>query len=195
MSNITQTEFAAVPARGTVVVKRVLPGPIDRVWAYLTEPEKRAKWFAGGAMDLRIGGEVKLYFDHSNITDEPTPEKHKCHTNLESLGHITQLESPRLLAYTWWEQDDDKSEIIFELTPQGSNVLLEITHVRLSDRGYMISVASGWQLHVDILEDILRERAKRPFWSRLEELKEINGGRITPEMAPESDPETADSKA
>src|SRR5690606_39019955 len=34
--------------RQTVRFRRVLPGPIERVWAYLTEADKRAKWFAGG---------------------------------------------------------------------------------------------------------------------------------------------------
>src|SRR5262245_18404599 len=30
---------------GAISFMRVLPGPIERVWAYLTEPEKRGKWF------------------------------------------------------------------------------------------------------------------------------------------------------
>ena len=28
---------------------RILPGPIERVWEYLTDSEKRARWFGGGA--------------------------------------------------------------------------------------------------------------------------------------------------
>ncbi|MEQ8750919.1 MAG: hypothetical protein RIC52_14200 [Amphiplicatus sp.] len=32
--------------------ERLLPGPIERVWAYLTEPEKRAEWFAGGVTEM-----------------------------------------------------------------------------------------------------------------------------------------------
>ena len=30
----------------TVRFERLLPGPIERVWAYLTESEKRRKWLA-----------------------------------------------------------------------------------------------------------------------------------------------------
>ena len=33
-------------------LQRRLPGPIERVWAYLTEPDKRATWLAGGPMGL-----------------------------------------------------------------------------------------------------------------------------------------------
>ena len=42
---------------GTIRFERLLPGPIERVWAYLTESDKRAKWLAAGDMDLRPGGE------------------------------------------------------------------------------------------------------------------------------------------
>jgi len=37
---------------------RILPGPIERIWEYLTDPEKRARWFAGGPRDLLMGDEV-----------------------------------------------------------------------------------------------------------------------------------------
>ena len=30
------------PEQATVRLERMLPGPIERVWAYLVEPEKRA---------------------------------------------------------------------------------------------------------------------------------------------------------
>jgi hypothetical protein len=32
---------------------RILPGPIERVWDYLTDSEKRGRWFAGGPMEPR----------------------------------------------------------------------------------------------------------------------------------------------
>ena len=34
----------------TLTVERTLPGPIERVWAYLTEPDKRARWLGGGVL-------------------------------------------------------------------------------------------------------------------------------------------------
>ena len=34
---------------------RTLPGPIERIWDYLTDSEKRSRWFAGGPMELRPG--------------------------------------------------------------------------------------------------------------------------------------------
>jgi uncharacterized protein YndB with AHSA1/START domain len=63
--------------QGTVRLERLLPGPIERVWAYLTESDKRATWFAGGTFDLRVGGRADLHFDHSNISSEKTPDEYK----------------------------------------------------------------------------------------------------------------------
>ena len=40
-------DLATATATDTVRLERLLPGPIERVWAYLTEPDKRATWFAG----------------------------------------------------------------------------------------------------------------------------------------------------
>lgn len=39
-------EFGVVTEPGTVRFERVLPGPIERVWAYLTESEKRRSYSA-----------------------------------------------------------------------------------------------------------------------------------------------------
>lgn len=56
--------------------ERMLPGPIGRVWEYLTDADKREQWLATGEMDLRVGGKVELVFNHDNITpyDEKPPE-------------------------------------------------------------------------------------------------------------------------
>ena len=35
-------DYGVVTAPDTVKIERMLPGPIERVWAYLTDPAKRA---------------------------------------------------------------------------------------------------------------------------------------------------------
>ena len=80
-------------------------------------------------------------------------------------GRVIRCDPPRLLSYTWGEGTQGASEVTFELTPRGSEVLLVITHHRLPDRKGMVGVASGWDAHVGILEDVLNTRAPRPFWS------------------------------
>ena len=61
----TNDEPGRFTAPGEVVFVRQLPGPIERVWAFLTEPGKRARWLAGGPMELRVGGRVELQFRRS----------------------------------------------------------------------------------------------------------------------------------
>jgi hypothetical protein len=63
-------EFAVVVGPGTVRLERLLPGPVGRVWAYLTDPALRATWLAGGPMELRVGGLVDLVYDHALISSE-----------------------------------------------------------------------------------------------------------------------------
>src|SRR3546814_2005864 len=53
---------------GMLRFERVLDAPLETVWAWLTEPEKRKLWFADGPMELREGGAVELVFDHDHLS-------------------------------------------------------------------------------------------------------------------------------
>ncbi|HWL08474.1 MAG TPA: SRPBCC family protein [Planctomicrobium sp.] len=166
------SDYGKAIRKDTVRIERLLPGPIERVWAYLTESEKRSKWLASGEMELRIGGKVQLRFLHSSLTphQEPTPERFKnmdCGVGFD--GTVTECDPPYLLAYTW---GGETSEVKFELTPQDEKVLLVITHTRLRDRDEMINVAAGWHAHVGIMEDNLQGQTPRPFWATWQQLEE-----------------------
>ena len=156
---------------GTVKLERLLPGPIERVWAYITDSNKRAQWLAGGEFDLRIGGRVRLEFDNHRLpNDDNIPAKYKDFGKKHFEGVITRLEPPRVLAHTWgW--GDTQTEVSYELTPRGKQVLLTIVH-RLVDKpaatGQPIlgpGVMSGWDVHTGILEDLLTGVEPRPFWT------------------------------
>jgi uncharacterized protein YndB with AHSA1/START domain len=163
------SEFGVVTAARTVRFERVLPGPIERVWAYLTESEKRGRWLASGPMELRVGGRVELHFRNADLSAyvEQPPEKYRKYAvgGPTIYGQITRCEPPRLLSYTWDEGSKVASEVTFELTPQGEEVRLVLTHRRLGDRAMMLSVAGGWHTHLGILLDHLNGREPRPFWS------------------------------
>jgi uncharacterized protein YndB with AHSA1/START domain len=161
------SEYATVASPDTVRLERVLPGPIERVWAYLTEPDKRANWLAGGPMELHAGGRVEFKFRHADLSAEKTPPDR---SKKYSEGHafpsrVTACGPPRLLAFTWGDEDGKHGEVTFELTPRGKDVHLVLTHRRLPDREEMRSVAGGWHAHVGILEDVLNGREPRGFWS------------------------------
>jgi uncharacterized protein YndB with AHSA1/START domain len=160
------SEYGTFTKPGTVRLERLLPGPIERIWAYLTEPDKRAVWLAGGAMELRVGGRVELQFHHADLSAEktPPPKYTGCKGGVSMIGEVTRCDPPRLLAYTW-NNDGKTSEVTFELTPQGSKVLLVITHRLPPDMGLITSVSGGWHAHVGLLMDHLEGREPRPFWS------------------------------
>ena len=156
------TERATLIKPSTIRIERLLPGPVERVWAYLTESKKRATWLAAGEFDLRMGGRVELLFENDKLSDETGPSGAGGMRKFE--GKITRLEPLRALGYTWdWDGRD--SEVLYELTPKGKDVLLTIQHRLPEDRGLTLAVGGGWATHVGILADQLNGVKPRPFWS------------------------------
>jgi uncharacterized protein YndB with AHSA1/START domain len=88
------------------------------------------------------------------------------------------LTPPRVLSYTWGEAWGEDSEVTFELTPRGADVIMVLTHRRLADRDAMVSVASGWHTHVGLLIDILNGHELSGFWSTDARLKDEYEKRI-----------------
>ena len=155
---------------GTLKLERLLPGPLARVWAYLTESDKRAKWLAAGEFDLRVGGRIELEFDHSRLSSEKVPAKYQEQQRKTFEGVITRLEAPRLLAHTWpWNGGD--TEVTYELAERGKQVLLTIVHRRLG-KELVPSVMGGWDVHSGILEDVLKGVEPRPFWTTHSKLEQ-----------------------
>lgn len=151
----------------TVRFERLLPGPIERVWQYLTDGDKRASWLCGGEMELRVGGKVEMHFHNASLssqTDVDPPEKYRDLPEKMSFGGtMTQCEPPRLLAYTW-DFEDEPSEVCYELQEAGDRVRLVLTHRKLTSHDEIISASGGWHTHLDILEDVLNGREPQAFW-------------------------------
>lgn len=165
MSATLAEKHGTITEAGTIVFERVLPGPIERVWSYLVESEKRARWLASGNMEPRVGGTVELFFKHDNLSPvkEPTPDAFKGMDNGATLRcEITEYKKPHRLSYLW---GNDGSEVSFELKEKGAEVVLTLTHRRLPDRGNALMVAGGWHTHLGILVDHLAGEPARPFWS------------------------------
>ena len=183
MRTATDTSFAATPEPTTLRFVRTLPGPIERVWAYLTESGKRGQWLASGDMDLRVGGDVYLEWHNDELSAAPeeTPERYRGDKHPSMRGRITRLEPMRLLAYTWSEGSEEESEVSFELTPRGDHVELVLTHQRLTGRRSRVEAAGGWHTHLAILEQVLSGDEVIPFWSTFEQLEREYDRRISRE--------------
>ena len=111
---------------------------------------------------------MELFFLHADLSsvDEEVPQKYKEHEKGSGFeGVITACDPPRRLSFAWGGEKEP-SEVTFELIPQGGDVLLILTHRRLDDRKAMLSVASGWHTHLDVLQNHLEGKASGGFWSR-----------------------------
>lgn len=155
------------PAPGEVRIERWLPGPRERIWAYLTDSDKRGTWLAPGEMELRVGGSVEHRFRHADLSHEKTPPaKYGDYAGGHVMyGTITRCEPPHALSYTWGE-GPESSEVLFELFPaDGGEVRLVVTQRRLRSLAGMANVSAGWHAHLGILLDRLEGREPRGFWS------------------------------
>ncbi|MEX0645463.1 MAG: SRPBCC family protein [Parvularculaceae bacterium] len=152
----------------TIEFERLLPGPIERVWAYLTDSKKRSEWLAAGDMELKAGGRAEFLFDHRKITlasDKPPKKYDQYAGETRFEGKILEARPPTLLRFEWPEASGEISEVKFELASRGDKVRLLLTHSRLVKRDDLLSTSAGWHAHLDILEAKLAGKTPPPFWS------------------------------
>ncbi|GAB3332397.1 SRPBCC family protein [Marilutibacter aestuarii] len=159
-----------------VRLQRLLPGPIERVWRYLTEPALRRQWLADGPFPGDAGEGFELTFRNNSLTraDDPPPARYAGMAELaHTRGHLRACSPPHRLVITWDEDaEGNGSEVSFELEPDGDEVLLTLTHQRLPRRSALVSVSSGWHAHLGVLHARLMDTDPPPFWqtfSRLEQ--------------------------
>jgi uncharacterized protein YndB with AHSA1/START domain len=162
-------DYGELIAKDTVRFERILPGPIERVWSFLVEPEKRARWLCGGETEPSVGGRVEMLFHNSSLSSEADiapPEKYKdMPEQVTFYGSVVAYEPPRLLSHSW-DFEGESSEVTYELMEHEGQVKLVLTHRRLNSREEIVSVCGGWHTHLDILHDILEEKSPGPFWKQ-----------------------------
>jgi uncharacterized protein YndB with AHSA1/START domain len=161
-------EMVAVDA---VRLERLLPGPIERVWSYLVDSEKRAKWLGAGELPAGPGNRFSLHFVNGELSPEACPpsaafaDRQDCH----SSHRLLRCEPPHTLAFEWF-MGEATSEVLFELATAGHQVRLTVTHRNLPDRETLLEVSAGWQTHLGILLSAMKEQPPLPFWPVFEKL-------------------------
>jgi uncharacterized protein YndB with AHSA1/START domain len=136
----------------TVRFQRLLPGPIGRVWDFLTQGEYLRKWLGEAEIEVRVGGKIIVRLGVDDVMH----------------GTITRCEPPRVLAYTWGtsqelEREDDRSILMFELEQRQDRVLMVLTHCRL-DIDEISEYGAGWHIHLGILTAQLNNEQPEEFW-------------------------------
>lgn len=174
MSMAIEEDFGKVIAPRMIEMQRLLPGPIERIWDYLTKSDLRRQWLASGDMDLKVGTPCDLVWHHDETTTPPgtRPENMSAESHLPS--RITVCEPPHRLGFMFWSD----SEVIFELKSVGAKVLLTLTHKDLPSRGMMVGVSTGWHSHLDVLEARISGEKIENFWDHWRAYKELYETRI-----------------
>ncbi|MCB1783563.1 MAG: SRPBCC family protein [Alphaproteobacteria bacterium] len=165
-TDINET-YADITAQGTLHVKRLMPAPIDIVWSYITDSEKSALWLNTINTPFREKGPYDVTFQNQNLTDEAVPEEFGAPYNAK--GEILIVEPPTKLSYTWKMGETD-TIVLFELTPQGDQTLLSITHSNIPAPA-MTNVGPGWHTHLARLIAIIAGTKPTPFWETFTTLK------------------------
>lgn len=175
------TDLMQIDAYGTLVgsdslqIRRLLPGPIERVWDFLTDSDLRRQWLAAGEMDAQNGKSFELVWRNDELgvpvgeRPDEMPEEHRMQSS------VVTAERPRKLVITW----NNTGDVTFELQPQGDRVLLTVTHARFPTRSSMLNHGAGWHAHLDALEAVATgHQPAEPFWARWKALHEEYEGRV-----------------
>lgn len=155
--------YGEILESGALRFERLLPGPLERVWAYLVEPEKRALWFSGGGTGDAPGDRFAMAFDHDRLSHEPLPERYAhMQGGVEMEVEIVEIEPPRLIVFRGAVEDFATR---IELSEKDGGVLLVLTQEPPTDLNKRVDTGAGWQAHLAILADRLKGDTPRGFWT------------------------------
>ena len=163
----TPDDYGALIEPATVKIQRLLPGPVERVWAYLTDSDLRKRWLAAGVMELKPGAPFELVWRNSELTDPPGERPPGFGEEHRLKSRIIEVDPPRKLTFAW----HDDGEVSMTLEPEGDKALLTVVHRRLPDRKTTVGVSAGWHAHLGVLADVLAGRKPEPFWPFLTRLR------------------------
>ncbi|MBV8580208.1 MAG: SRPBCC family protein [Candidatus Eremiobacteraeota bacterium] len=140
----TSGGFAARLDAHTIRFERDLPGPIERVWSYLTESDLRATWLAPGDIPSTVGTEFGGRWEGE---DGEPGGAFVFRTRVFDPPHALEIDWVEVTAASGTISD---SYVRFELTAQGDRVHLVLTHYALPPAAFP-TVGGGWHAHLDTL--------------------------------------------
>lgn len=160
-------DYGTISDGSTLTIQRWLPGPVERIWTYLTDSDHRRKWLAAGDMQLAAGASLELVWRNDDLSDPSDPRPAGFPQEQRMASHVIAVDAMRMLTIAW-----GKGDVTFELKPKGDRVLLTLTHHGLDDRGARTMIAAGWHMHLDILLAQVSGQNGGSFWSGWAQLRD-----------------------
>jgi uncharacterized protein YndB with AHSA1/START domain len=170
---MAMNKYGEVLEDGSMKFVRLMPAPIERVWSWLVDGEKRARWLGGGSDISHAGQTVRFEFQHQNLTphDEAYPEKYKAMEQGVAYDvDIKTCDAPTRLVMVW--RDGQDSEIDIRLSEEGGETRLELVQRGGVSAEQFLGALGGWHAHLDIMVDKLGGETPKPFWKTHEALVE-----------------------
>lgn len=116
-------------------IERTLEHSRTEVWHAITSSEMLPKWLAGGSIEQKLGGKVKIDFVDSGIVID---------------SKVTAFETERVLAYSWSHGTEPERPLQWELTDTKEGTHLTLT-VRVPVGEDAAKACAGFEAHLHML--------------------------------------------
>jgi uncharacterized protein YndB with AHSA1/START domain len=142
-------------------LERLIPRPVEKVWAALTIPERLADWLGPVAdLDLRLGGRFMVWFPNDGADPHASPFD----ADNAVRGVITEYDPPHVLAFDWNETAcDERHRFELSAEPGGCRLVFTTVSLRQTTPGMralcVAGSSAGWRLMID---DLVRSLGGEP---------------------------------
>lgn len=151
----------------TLRMQRRLPGPIERVWAFLSDSDLRRQWLASGTMTLQPGASFELVWRNDELSGSAAERPDGFAAESRATCQFVEVEPPRLMRYVW----PGVGEVTIELEAIEDSVMLTLTHRQLSGEGLILNVCAGWHAHLALMGAHLEGGEPPSLWSTWKRLR------------------------
>lgn len=137
---------------GKIVIKRSIPATVDELFDAWLEPESLAQWLRPGAIapstakvDARVGGAFEVVMHYTDA-----PRRH--------YGEYRVIERNKKLVFTWYSDATHHTEtlVTVEFIAATASTEIVLTHERLADPEACLKHTNGWNMGLDLLENLLK---------------------------------------
>jgi uncharacterized protein YndB with AHSA1/START domain len=135
----------------TLMVRRTIRAPVERVFAAWTEPEQLRRWWGPkdvtcpeAEVDLRVGGRYRIA---NRMPDGSL---------LNIVGEFEKVDPPRELVYSWSHEDapGPPMRVTVRFEPRADATEVIVLHERLADENSRKLHADGWDGCLDGLAEL-----------------------------------------
>ena len=159
--------YAVFSGEATLIFRRRLPGPVDRVWAYLADSELRGQWLASGDMEPRSDSSFELVWRNDDLSHSPSERPAGFPEVSRAICQLTEIDPPRMLRFTW----PGVGDVTVQLQAVGDEVDLTLTHRGYPEGSMKVMLCAGWHTHLDILVARVRGVNSPSFWATWQALQ------------------------